>query len=108
MDENDNVNVRLNELEKYYDTNLVKPEVEWRADGTVLLTIFLPLDERTAEFAAIKCGEKWVWKMLPLFINNAYIHQKEPSAKLKGKVNFDINIDELVIPENHMFYLKQK
>lgn len=85
MDENDNVNVRLNELEKYYDTNLVKPEVEWRADGTVLLTIFLPLDERTAEFAAIKCGEKWVWKMLPLFINNAYIHQKEPSAKLKEK-----------------------
>ena len=41
LDENDNVNVRLNELEKYYDTNLVKPEVEWRADGTVLLTICL-------------------------------------------------------------------
>ena len=36
----------------------MKPEVEWRADGVVATTIFLPLDERTAEFAAIKCGEK--------------------------------------------------
>ena len=64
LDEFDNVNVRLEDLEKYYDTNYVKPEVEWRADGIVAVTIFLPLDERTAEFAAIKCGEKMGLEML--------------------------------------------
>lgn len=99
LDEHDNVNVRLNEVEKYYDTNLVKPEVEWRADGTVLLSIFLPLDERTAEFAAIKCGEKMGLEDVTV-VHKQVMHPAEGTyCEVKGKVNFDINIDELVIPE---------
>lgn len=99
LDEHDNVNVRLEEVDKYYDTNLVKPEVEWRADGTVLLTIFLPLDERTAEFAAIKCGEKMGLEDVTV-VHKQSIHPSEGTfCEVKGRVNFDINIDELIIPE---------
>lgn len=99
LDENDNVNKRLEEVEKYYNTNLVKPEVEWRADGTVLLSIFLPLDERTAEFAAIKCGEKMGLEEVTV-VHKQCMHPSEGTyVEIKGKVNFDIDINELVIPE---------
>ncbi len=99
LDENDNVNVRLKEVEKYYDTNLVKPEVEWRADGTVLLSIFLPLDERTAEFAAMKCGEKMGLEDVTV-VHKQSMHPSEGTyCEVKGRVNFDIDINELVIPE---------
>ncbi len=98
LDEHDNVNVRLKEVEKYYDTNLVKPEVEWRADGTVLLSIFLPLDERTAEFAAIKCGEKMGLEDVTV-CHKQCMHPSEGTyVEIKGKVNFDIDVNELVIP----------
>lgn len=99
LDENDNVNKRLEEVDKYYNTNLVKPEVEWRADGTVLLSIFLPLDERTAEFAAIKCGEKMGLEDVTV-VHKQCMHPSEGTyVEIKGKVNFDIDVNELVIPE---------
>ena len=99
LDEHDNVNKRLEDVEKYYDTNLVRPEVEWRADGTVLLSLFLPLDERTAEFAAIKCGEKMGLEDVTV-VHKQCLHPSEGTyVEIKGKVNFDIDINELVIPE---------
>lgn len=99
LDETDNVNVRLAEEEKYYNTNLVKPEVEWRADGVVSTTIFLPLDERTAEFAAIKCGEKMGLEDVTVVHKQAMHPSEGTLVEIKGKVKFDINVDELVIPE---------
>lgn len=99
LDENDNVDVRLEETKKYYDTNLVKPEVEWRADGVVCTTIFLPLDERTAEFAAIKCGEKMGLEDVTV-VHKQGIHPCEGTVvEIKGRVKFDIDVTELVIPE---------
>ncbi len=99
LDEFDNVNTRLKEVEKYYDTNIVKPEVEWRADGIVATTIFLPLDERTAEFAAIKCGEKMGLEDVTV-VHKQCIHPSEGTVvEIKGRVKFDIDINELVIPE---------
>lgn len=99
LDEIDNVNVRLEELSKYYDTNIVKPEVEWRSDGIVCTTIFLPLDERTAEFAAIKCGENMGLEDVTV-VHKQCLHPSEGTiVEIKGKVKFDIDINELVIPE---------
>ncbi|MDI9369488.1 MAG: LuxR family transcriptional regulator [Synergistaceae bacterium] len=99
LDEMDNVNVRLEELDKYYETNLVKPEVEWRADGVVAVNLFLPLDERTAEFAAIKCGEKMGLEEVTV-VHKQVMHPSEGTyVEIKGRVDFDINVDELVIPE---------
>jgi D-ornithine 4,5-aminomutase subunit beta len=99
LDENDNVNKRLEDVKKYYDTNLVKPEVEWRADGIVLTTVFLPLDARTAEFAAIKIGEKMGLEDVTV-VHKQGLHPSEGTVvEIKGKVKFDIDINELEIPE---------
>ena len=91
--------MRLDELKKYYDTEYVKPEVEWRADGVVAVTILLPLDERTAEFAAIKCGEKMGLEDVTVIHKNVMHPAEGTLVEIKGKVKFDININELVIPE---------
>jgi len=99
LDEHDNVNTRLKEVEKYTNTNIVKPEVEWKADGVVATTIFLPLDERTAEFAAIKCGEKMGLEDVTV-VHKQCLHPSEGTlVEIKGRVKFDINVNELVIPE---------
>ncbi len=99
LDEMDNVNVRLKDVEKYFDTDLIKPEVEWAADGVVSTTIFLPVDERTAEFAAIKCGEKMGLEDV-VVVHKQVIHPSEGMlVEIKGRVKFDIKKSELVIPE---------
>lgn len=99
LDEFDNVNTRLKEVEKYTNTSVVKPEVEWKADGIVATTIFLPLDERTAEFAAIKCGEKMGLEDVTV-VHKQCLHPSEGTVvEIKGKVKFDIDVNELVIPE---------
>jgi len=99
LDEFDNVNTRMKEVEKYDDPKLLKPEVEWKADGIVSTTIFLPCDERTAEFAAIKCGEKMGLEDVTV-VHKQCIHPSEGTlVEIKGRVKFDINVDELIIPE---------
>jgi D-ornithine 4,5-aminomutase subunit beta len=99
LDEHDNVNVRLKEVEKYTNTSIVKPEVEWKADGIVATTIFLPLDERTAEFAAIKCGEKMGLEDVTV-VHKQCIHPSEGTlVEIKGRVKFDINVNDLIIPD---------
>jgi len=99
LDEVDNVNIRLNDVSKYWDSNLVKPEVEWAADGLVTTSIFLPLDIRTAEFAAIKVGEKMGLEDV-VVVHKRSIHPSEGTlVEIKGKVKFDIDINELVIPK---------
>src|SRR5665647_242100 len=42
LDEVDNVNVRMKEVEKYRHSTLVKPEMEWMADGIIMLNMFIP------------------------------------------------------------------
>ncbi|MDF2592490.1 MAG: Sbm3 [Clostridia bacterium] len=99
LDEHDNVNTRLKDVEKYKNTSIVKPEVEWKADGVVAITIFLPLPERTAEFAAIKCGENMGLEDVTV-VHKQCLHPSEGTlVEIKGKVKFDINVDELIIPE---------
>lgn len=99
LDEFDNVNTRLRDVEKYEDPKILKPEVEWKADGIVSTTIFLTCDERTAEFAAMKCGEKLGLEDVTV-VHKQVIHPSEGTlVEIKGRVRFDISVDELVIPE---------
>ncbi|MCL2699541.1 MAG: D-ornithine 4,5-aminomutase subunit OraE [Defluviitaleaceae bacterium] len=99
LDEFDSVNTRLAELKDYFESSLIKPEVEWAADGIVCTTIFLPTDERTAEFAAIKCGEKMGLTDVTV-VHKQMMHPAEGTlVEIKGKVSFAIDINELVIPE---------
>ncbi len=98
LDENDNVSNRLEESEKYRNTNMVKPEVEWLADGTVQVEIFLPTSKRVAEFAAIEFAKK-MNLVDPEVMHTEVLHPSEGTrVQVKGKVEFDLDISTLEIP----------
>ncbi|QVK19114.1 cobalamin-dependent protein [Mycoplasmatota bacterium] len=99
LDENDNVYKRLDETEKYRLTSIVKPEVEWLADGVVVVDLVLPTDRRHAEVAALEIGKKMNLMDVEV-IHREVLHQAEGTRiQLKGKVPFDIDLISLTIPE---------
>src|SRR6056297_2107441 len=99
LDPEDNVNKRLEESKKYRgDSKHIKPEMEWAGDGIVQPTMFLPVDERTAEFAAIEVGKKMGLKDVEV-IHKEVMHPSEGTrVEIKGKVDFDVDRENLVIP----------
>ena len=99
LDPEDNVHQRLESLKPYYENpNRIRPEVEFMSDGVVVLTMQLPTDMRTAEFAALKIGEKMGLEDC-VVIHRQVMHPAEGTyVELRGKVTFDIDISELVIP----------
>ncbi len=98
LDENDNVNVRLEEVNDLRKSTLIKPEMEWIGDGIILLTMFLPTNERIAEFAGLEIGKKMGLKDVEV-INKEIMQESEGTRiELKGKVDFAIDINDLVIP----------
>jgi D-ornithine 4,5-aminomutase subunit beta len=98
LDPQDNVNVRLEENRENRESSKIKPEVEWAADGTVLLTMFLPTDKRTAEFASIEFAKKMNLEDIEV-IHREVMHPVEGTRiELKGKVPFTVDLNDLVIP----------
>ncbi len=98
LDEMDNVNKRMDENEEYRSTSKLKPEVEWLADGTVQIELFLPTSQRIAEFAAIEFAKK-MNLVDPEVIHSEVMHVSEGTRiQVKGKLEFDLDIDSLVIP----------
>lgn len=98
LDEEDNVHVRLEEVKELRNSSKIKPEMEWLGDGTVLITIFLPTDSRTAEYAALEIGKKMGLEEVEV-IHKEVMHQAEGTRiELKGRFNFTIDINDLVIP----------
>ncbi|MDR0357104.1 MAG: cobalamin-dependent protein [Clostridiales Family XIII bacterium] len=98
LDQEDNVNVRLEETADYRKSNLLKPEMEWAADGTVMVTLFLPAEKRAAEAAALELAAKMNLQDA-VVINLETLQEAEGvRIELKGRLPFDVNIDELEIP----------
>ncbi|MBQ9930877.1 MAG: cobalamin-dependent protein, partial [Firmicutes bacterium] len=98
LDEVDNVNVRMAETEKYRHDGFIKPEMEWAADGTVMITMCIPTDKRTAEVAAIEFAKKMNLEE-PEVINREVLQEAEGTRiEVKGKLPFDLNIKDLYIP----------
>ncbi|HAF60423.1 MAG TPA: LuxR family transcriptional regulator [Clostridiales bacterium UBA9856] len=98
LDEQDNVYVRLEETKEYRNSNLLKPEMEWAADGTVLVTLFIPANKRVAEVAAIEFAKKMNLED-PEVINREVMQEAEGTRiELKGKLPFHVDVNELVIP----------
>lgn len=99
LDQEDNVAKRLEEAEAYRNSHLVKPEMEWLADGTVVLELFLPTDKRTAEFAAIEIAGKMAMQN-PEVIHMEALHPSEGTrVQVKGKVDIAVDLNKLEIPE---------
>ncbi len=98
LDENDNVNVRMDNTEKYRNSHFLTPEVEWLGDQTVVTEYFLPTDARTAEFAALEFAKKQ--NMIePEVIHVEVMHPSEGTrVQVKGKLNVDVDMSKLEIP----------
>ncbi|MBQ3201510.1 MAG: cobalamin-dependent protein [Clostridia bacterium] len=101
LDEEDNCNVRMAEVKDFAQPNakLIRPEMEWLADGTVMLTMFFPVEKHVAEAAALECAKRMNLTDCEV-ISKEIMHGAEGTRiELKGKVPFAIEIDKLVIPE---------
>lgn len=99
LDEEDNVNLRLEETKELREEGLIKPEAEWMGDGIILITMMIPESRRVAEFAALEIGKKMGLKDCEV-INKEIMQAAEGTRiELKGRVPFAIKKDSLVIPE---------
>ena len=101
LDEQDNVNVRMAQTAKYRgrDCHTVKPEMEWLADGTVMLNLFFPASKKVAEAAALEVARR-MGLADPEVISREIMQQSEGTrVEVKGKFTQDIDLDALEIPE---------
>jgi len=98
LDDTDNVNVRLEETKNLRESSKIKPEMEWQGDGIIQITLFLPEEERVAEFAAIEIGKKMGLEDVEVIHKEIMQEAEGTRIELKGRVPFSINKNELVIP----------
>lgn len=103
LDETDNVNERMKDLKAYHDGTKLRPEMEWMADGTVLINLCFPTDVRRAEAAALVCAKQMNLTEAAI-ISREILHGAEGTRiEMKGKLNIDINTADLVFaPEPDM------
>lgn len=98
LDDTDNVHVRMAETKEYRNTDLIKPEVQWLADGVVTIEVFLPTEKRTAEYAAIEFAKKMNLQD-PEVIHSEIMHPTEGTrVQVKGVLGFNLDLSTLVIP----------
>lgn len=98
LDETDNVHVRLEEQKDLIDTSKLKPEMEWRGDGIVMLNMFIPASRRVAEYAAIEFAKKMNLKEVEVIHKEVMQTAEGTRVELKGRVDFTVDINDLVIP----------
>ncbi len=100
LDETDNAATRMAEVEALRQPGgkFVKPEMEWLGDGTVMLTLFFPVEAKVAQAAALEVARRMNLEDAEV-ISAEVMHPVDGTrVELKGKVNFQIQLDELVIP----------
>ena len=98
LDEEDCVDRRLEKVEKYLDGEAIKPEMEWCADGTIMITMMIPTNARMAEAVAVEIGRKLGLEE-PTVISKEVMQEAEGTRiELKGKLTFDVDPTNLEIP----------
>ena len=87
LDENDNVYKRM---EAVKDNGNIVPEVQWKKDGIVSVTLFITESELVAEAAAIEMGKKM--NLLDVEVIHKQVLQDSEGCliEIKGKVNFEV------------------
>ena len=97
LDPEDNVEKRLEENRKYFTREHIKPEVEWAGDGVILQTMMLPVDEMTAEAAAVEIGKK-IGLLDVEVVHKEVLQEAEGTlVEIKGRVPFSLNAKDLTI-----------
>jgi D-ornithine 4,5-aminomutase subunit beta len=98
LDETDNVHRRLEETEELRNGKFVKPEMEWQGDGLVHLNMFLPLDKKRAGVAALEVAGRMGLTECEIINTEVMCPAEGCRIEIKGKVDFTIDIEDLVIP----------
>jgi D-ornithine 4,5-aminomutase subunit beta len=94
----DNVYERMKPLADYHSGKILRPEMEWMADGTVLVNLMFPCGVKVAEAAALEAAKKMNLTDAEI-IHREILHGAEGTrVELKGKLNIDIDVASLVIP----------
>ncbi|OJX38059.1 MAG: LuxR family transcriptional regulator [Chloroflexi bacterium 44-23] len=102
LDPQDSADARLEQTYPYRKGGLVKPEVEWAGDGTILTQFFVPLSEEYAAAYGIEMAKKLGLED-PQVINIQVMHPAEGCfMEVKGKVTFDIAASSLKVPEKEI------
>lgn len=96
LDENDNVEKRLGKVK---DDNKIVPEVEWKKDGIVAVTLFIPEDELTSEAAALEIGKNMNLVDVEVIHKQVMQESEGTLVEIKGKVSFEIDKTTLVLPK---------
>lgn len=96
LDENDNV---LKRLSKVREENSIIPEVQWKKDGFVAVTLFIPENELISEAAALEIGRNM--NLLDVEVIHKQIMQEAEGTlvEIKGRVNFSIDKSNLKTTE---------
>ena len=98
LDPEDCVDVRLEKVKKYLDGEAIKPEMEWCADGTIMITMCVPTHVRAAEAVALEIGKKLGLED-PEVISKEIMQEAEGTRiEMKGKLTFDVDPNHLEIP----------
>ena len=98
LDPEDNVNARLALTAELRAKGLIRPEVQWAADGWVVVTMFLPAAPRVAEFAALELGKAMNLQACEV-INKQVMHPAEGTLiELKGRLDAVVDPATLTIP----------
>jgi len=99
LDPEDNVEKRLEETRKYFTRECIKPEVEWAGDGVILQTMMLPVDEMTAEAAAVEIGRKMGLLDVEVVHKEVLQEAEGTLVEIKGRLAFSLDAKDLVIPK---------
>ena len=98
LDQEDNVYERMKNLGDYHSGKILRPEMEWMADGTVLVNLMFPCGVKVAEAAALEAARQMNLADAEI-IHREVLHGAEGTRiELKGKLNIDIDVSSLIIP----------
>lgn len=108
IDQTDNCNLRLEKTVEYRKGKMIKPEVEWAGDGTVLIQLFVPEEIEVAKVAAQEIAKK-MGLLDPEVINAQVMHPSEGTfVEVKGKVDFAIDRTTLKIPPKEILLSEEE
>ncbi|MGL4730814.1 MAG: D-ornithine 4,5-aminomutase subunit OraE [Clostridium sp.] len=99
IDELDNEDNVYRRMDRVKDEGTIVPEVEWKKDGYVSVTIFIPEEERIAEAAALEMGKNMNLKDVEVIHKQVMQDAEGTLVEIKGRVNFAINKAELKVPK---------
>lgn len=98
LDEQDNVEKRLEQPLADKESGLIRPEVEKHGDSIVCVTVFVPENPEVAEAAALEMTRQMNLKN-PEVISRRVMHSAEGSMfEIKGILDVAVKLENLQIP----------